>query len=152
MLVVKFRLDCTICIRIYEYRIYVVLKFKSKHPSLCCNCNFLSIHHMYFVPVILSTPPRGFKDARFYCSCSLLFSVTTHSWNDDQGSKLKLYRAHVLSREKLFLGWTPIRFLQAFTVWVYFILFYFIFKLYKIVLVLPNIKMNPPHVLLDSDC
>ena len=28
----------------------------------------------------------------------------------------------------------------------FFILFYFIFKLYKIVLVLPNIKMNPPQV------
>ena len=27
-----------------------------------------------------------------------------------------------------------------------FFLFYFIFKLYKIVLVLPNIKMNPPQV------
>ena len=29
---------------------------------------------------------------------------------------------------------------------LFFILFYFIFKLYKIVLVLPNIKMNPPQV------
>ena len=28
----------------------------------------------------------------------------------------------------------------------YFILFYFIFKLYNIVLVLPNIEMNPPQV------
>ena len=27
--------------------------------------------------------------------------------------------------------------------------FYFIFKLYKIVLVLPNIKMNPPQVYMD---
>ena len=27
----------------------------------------------------------------------------------------------------------------------FFFLFYFIFKLYMIVLVLPNIKMNPPH-------
>jgi len=32
----------------------------------------------------------------------------------------------------------------------YFILFYFIFKLYNIVLVLPNIKMNPPQVYLCS--
>ena len=29
----------------------------------------------------------------------------------------------------------------------FFFLFYFIFKLYIIVLVLPNIKMNPPQVL-----
>ena len=28
--------------------------------------------------------------------------------------------------------------------------FYFIFKLYKIVLVLPNIKMNPPQVYMFS--
>ena len=28
--------------------------------------------------------------------------------------------------------------------------FYFIFKLYKIVLVLPNIKMNPPQVYMCS--
>ena len=31
-----------------------------------------------------------------------------------------------------------------------FILFYFIFKLYNIVLVLPNIKMNPHFVLYDK--
>ena len=31
-----------------------------------------------------------------------------------------------------------------------FFLFYFIFKLYKIVLVLPNIKMNPPQVYICS--
>ena len=30
------------------------------------------------------------------------------------------------------------------------IFFYFIFKLYKIVLVLPNIKMNPPQVYMCS--
>ena len=33
---------------------------------------------------------------------------------------------------------------------VYFFLFYFIFKLYIIVLVLPNIKMNPPQVYMCS--
>ena len=33
---------------------------------------------------------------------------------------------------------------------VFFILFYFIFKPYKIVLVLPNIKMNPPQVYMCS--
>ena len=32
----------------------------------------------------------------------------------------------------------------------YFFLFYFIFKLYNIVLVLPNIKMNPPQVYMCS--
>ena len=32
----------------------------------------------------------------------------------------------------------------------FFFLFYFIFKLYKIVLVLPNIKMNPPQVYMCS--
>ena len=32
----------------------------------------------------------------------------------------------------------------------FFILFYFIFKLYIIVLVLPNIKMNPPQVYMKS--
>ena len=32
----------------------------------------------------------------------------------------------------------------------FFILFYFIFKLYNIVLVLPNIEMNPPQVYLCS--
>ena len=33
---------------------------------------------------------------------------------------------------------------------LFFFLFYFIFKLYIIVLVLPNIKMNPPQVYLCS--
>ena len=33
---------------------------------------------------------------------------------------------------------------------LFFILFYFIFKLYIIVLVLPNIKMNPPQVYMCS--
>ena len=37
-----------------------------------------------------------------------------------------------------------------FFLWVPFILFYFIFKLYIIVLVLPNIKMNPPQVYMCS--
>ena len=32
----------------------------------------------------------------------------------------------------------------------FFLLFYFIFKLYIIVLVLPNIKMNPPQVYMCS--
>ena len=39
------------------------------------------------------------------------------------------------------------------TVWIFlylFFLFYFIFKLYIIVLVLPNIKMNPPQVYMCS--
>ena len=38
---------------------------------------------------------------------------------------------------------------SAFFIFI-FILFYFIFKLYIIVLVLPNIKMNPPHVYMWS--
>lgn len=33
---------------------------------------------MYFVPVILSTPPRGFKDASFHHACRLLFSMLPH--------------------------------------------------------------------------
>ena len=33
---------------------------------------------------------------------------------------------------------------------IYFFKFYFIFKLYKIVLVLPNIRMNPPQVYMCS--
>ena len=33
---------------------------------------------MYFVPVILSTPPRGFKDASSHCACRLLFSMLPH--------------------------------------------------------------------------
>ena len=33
---------------------------------------------------------------------------------------------------------------------LFFFKFYFIFKLYKIVLVLPNIKMNPPQVYMCS--
>ena len=35
---------------------------------------------------------------------------------------------------------------DAFVFFVYFFKFYFIFKLYITVLVLPNIKMNPPQV------
>ena len=35
-------------------------------------------------------------------------------------------------------------------IFFYFFKFYFIFKLYKIVLVLPNIKMNPPQVYMCS--
>ena len=34
---------------------------------------------------------------------------------------------------------------------LFFFKFYFIFKLYNIVLVLPNIEMNPPQVLTHSD-
>ena len=33
---------------------------------------------MYFVPVILSTPQIGFKDASFHHACRLLFSVLPH--------------------------------------------------------------------------
>ena len=35
-------------------------------------------------------------------------------------------------------------------IFIFFLLFYFIFKLYIIVLVLPNIKMNPPQVYMCS--
>ena len=35
---------------------------------------------------------------------------------------------------------------------LFFLLFYFIFKLYSIVLVLPNIEMNPPQVYMCSPC
>ena len=41
-------------------------------------------------------------------------------------------------------------FIYLFLVMVIFFLFYFIFKLYIIVLVLPNIKMNPPQVYMCS--
>ena len=34
--------------------------------------------------------------------------------------------------------------------WPFFLKFYFVFKLYIIVLVLPNIKMNPPQVYMCS--
>ena len=34
--------------------------------------------------------------------------------------------------------------------YVFYFIFYFIFKLYIIVLVLPNIKMNPPQVYMCS--
>ena len=33
---------------------------------------------------------------------------------------------------------------------LFFFLFYFIFKLYNIVLVLPNIEMNPPQVYMQN--
>ena len=33
-----------------------------------------------------------------------------------------------------------------FILFIYFFKFYFVFKLYNIVLVLPNIEMNPPRV------
>ena len=39
---------------------------------------------------------------------------------------------------------------QCYEVLLYFFKFYFIFKLYIIVLVLPNIKMNPPQVYMCS--
>ena len=38
------------------------------------------------------------------------------------------------------------RILFFFLSFIYFFKFYFIFKLYNIVLVLPNIEMNPPQV------
>ena len=38
----------------------------------------------------------------------------------------------------------------AVSLWFFFFKFYFIFKLYNIVLVLPNIEMNPPQVYLCS--
>ena len=38
----------------------------------------------------------------------------------------------------------------GFLFFIYLFLFYFIFKLYIIVLVLPNIKMNPPQVYMCS--
>ena len=39
---------------------------------------------------------------------------------------------------------------QIFMVDLFFFKFYFIFKLYNIVLVLPNIEMNPPQVYMCS--
>ena len=47
-----------------------------------------------------------------------------------------------LSTPIFFFFGHPVYFILFF--WIY--LFYFIFKLYIVVLVLPNIKMNPPHV------
>ena len=41
-------------------------------------------------------------------------------------------------------------FIYLFFLFLFFFKFYFIFKLYIIVLVLPNIKMNPPQVYMCS--
>ena len=41
-------------------------------------------------------------------------------------------------------------FFLTFILFIYFLFFYFIFKLYIILLVLPNIKMNPPQVYMCS--
>ena len=43
-------------------------------------------------------------------------------------------------------------FLHSLFILSFFFKFYFIFKLYIIVLVLPNIKMNPPQVCIPSKC
>ena len=48
------------------------------------------------------------------------------------------------------LGLTGLISLQSKGLFFIYILFFFIFKLYKIVLVLPNIKMNPPQVYMCS--
>ena len=63
-------------------------------------------------------------------------------------TQLKQLSTHVLTSK--FYQWnctiSTIHFCNIFLILLLFILFYFIFKLYIIVLVLPNIKMNPPQV------
>ena len=56
----------------------------------------------------------------------------------------------LLRQASLFLHSTANGDIQASFALVFFFKFYFIFKLYIIVLVLPNIKMNPPQVYMCS--
>ena len=42
------------------------------------------------------------------------------------------------------------RIVREFGIDMYTLLFFFIFKLYNIVLVLPNTEMNPPQVKMDN--
>ena len=53
-------------------------------------------------------------------------------------------RNTVISRKLILLEWFFLTFLHSHQPFFFF-KFYFIFKLYNIVLVLPNIKMNPPQ-------
>ena len=74
-----------------------------------------------------------------------LYSFKTYIWKCDQLGVNFCIRYEVGSYS--FFG----RFLKVFFYYYYyFFKFYFIFKLYIIVLVLPNIKMNPPQVYMCS--
>ena len=58
---------------------------------------------------------------------------------------------HGVAKSQTWLSdWTELRASKIYTIVYFFFLFYFIFKLYITVLVLPNIKMNPPQVYMCS--
>ena len=75
----------------------------------------------------------------------------------DRSSSHRTFSAFSLSYGSYYLCHGIIMMKNEKTVWKFsffffnlFIFFYFIFKLYIIVLVLPNIKMNPPQVFLEN--
>ena len=80
-----------------------------------------------------------------------MLKIITHEWistlNNYDVSFLSLVGLlqEILGGNRL-IGWMSIVYYFDRTHFSFFFNFYFIFKLYIIVLVLPNIKMNPPQV------
>ena len=73
------------------------------------------------------------------------------SWKEELNTKQKRIRTlQIPLGISFFFFFSFSIFIYLFTFFVrhvYFFLFYFIFKLYNIALVLPNIEMNPPQVI-----
>ena len=65
-----------------------------------------------------------------------------------EGKKEERWRIHVVTKISFLFFFSFIYFFLILN--FFFFKFYFIFKLYIIVLVLPNIKMNPPQVYMCS--
>ena len=82
-----------------------------------------------------------------HCSiCVIPLKFLTYIWNMQL---LKLICQSVLFSFFFFFFWFPSSLFSGVFL-SFFFKFYFIFKLYNIVLVLPNIEMNPPQVYLNS--
>ena len=62
-----------------------------------------------------------------------------------QYKRLSRVFSNTVQKHQLFCAQLSFLFIYLF-LFIYFFKFYFIFKLYNIVLVLPNIEMNPPQV------
>ena len=96
------------------------------------------------------TVPKRWEGARIHGSFCWKKKKKGNMWSNIKG--LSLITETDISRFSVFLRTRRCRSLSALESFLsfFFLCFYFIFKLYIIVLVLPNIKMNPPQVYMCS--
>ena len=87
-------------------------------------------------PVLLPGESHGQKNLAGYSPQGLKESDTTEATQHTCASKFYQWNCTI----------STIHFCNIFLILSLFFLFYFIFRLYIIVVVLPNIKMNPPQV------